>query len=145
MRVVATWLCLSTMFTGPAWAAQTAAAADVFATPSSLPFQYPAFDRIHNEDFADEFGAAMAEHDRELASISRRHDTPTFENTVLALERSGQRLHRVERAFFNLLPSTGDAELQKIEPQIQPLLSRHYDGMYLNPAIFARLEAVYRC
>jgi peptidyl-dipeptidase Dcp len=143
MRIAA-FLFSSMMFIPVAWAADTTPVADVFARPSPLPFQYPPFDRIHNEDFAAAFAAAMAEHDRELANISKQHDAPSFDNVVLALEKSGQRLHRVERAFFNLLSSTGDAQLQKIEPQIQSQLSRHYDGMVLNPTLFARLDAVHR-
>jgi len=144
MRIAA-WLFSSTMLLSVAgWAADPAPVADVFAKPSSLPFQYPAFDRIHNEDFAAAFARAMSEHNRELARISQQHDAPTFDNTVLALEKSGQRLHRVERVFFNLLTSTGAAPLQKIESQIETQLSHHYDGMYLNPALFARLDAVHQ-
>jgi peptidyl-dipeptidase Dcp len=117
---------------------------DPFAAPSTLPFQYPPFDRIRSGDFAAAFTAAMSEHDQEIAAIAARDDKPTFENTVLALERAGQRLHRVQRAFGNLLQSVGDAELQKTDAQFAPRLSLHFDAIYLNPAIMGRLDAVYR-
>ena len=117
---------------------------DPFASPSPLPFQYPPFDRIRSKDFASAFTAAMAEHDHEIAAIATRDDKPTFENTALALERAGQRMHRVQRAFVNLLPSVGDAELQKIDAQFAPQLSLHFDELYLNSSIFRRLDTVYR-
>jgi peptidyl-dipeptidase Dcp len=125
-------------------AAMVGALHDPFATPSPLPFQYPPFDQIRSSVFAFAFTAAMAEHDHEIAAIAARHDEPTFENVVLALERAGQRLHRVQRVFGNLLPSVGDAELQKIDAQFAPRLSLHFDGIYLNSAIFRRLDSVYR-
>lgn len=144
MQIAACLLSSTMLLSAGAWAADAAPVADVFAKPSSLPLQYPAFDRIHNGDFAAAFGRAMSAHDRELARICRQKDAPTFGNTVVALEKSGQRLHRVERVYFNLLTSTGDAPLQKVESQIESQLSHHYDGIYLNPTLFARLEAVHR-
>jgi peptidyl-dipeptidase Dcp len=117
---------------------------DPFAQASTLPFQYPPFDRIQNSDFPAAFAAALAEHDREIAAIVGRPDAPTFENTVLAIEQSGRRLSRVNRVFYNLLSSKGDAELQKTDTQLAPRLSMHFDGVYLNAALFRRLESVYR-
>jgi peptidyl-dipeptidase Dcp len=117
---------------------------DPFAQPSTLPFQYPAFDRIRDSDFPGAFTAAIAEHDREIAAIAGRQDAPTFENTVLAIEQSGQRLHRVGKIFYNLLPSRGDDELQKIDSDLAPRLSEHADNVYLNAALFHRLESVYQ-
>lgn len=127
---------------------QRAAAAemqsDLYAQVSTLPSQYPAFDRVHDADFPAAFTAALAEHDREVAAIAGAKSPATFENTVLAFEQSGRRLHRVSKMFYNLLSSRGDDELQKIDTDLAPRLSIHSDNIYLNAALFHRIETVYQ-
>jgi peptidyl-dipeptidase Dcp len=144
ISTVACCLLFCTALAPPDRAAAADVQADLFAQASTLPFQYPAFDRIRDSDFPNAFNAALAEHDREIAAIAGRQDAPTFENTVLAFEQSGQRLHRVSQVFDNLLSSKGDAQLQKIDSDLAPRLSVHSDGIYLNAALFHRLESVYQ-
>src|ERR1700744_3162867 len=71
--------------------------------PSPLPLHYPPFDQIRDSDFGPAFDRGMAGQRREVGAIARDTAKPTFENTVLALEKSGQTLHRVNLVFFNLL------------------------------------------
>jgi len=117
--------------------------ANPFATPSGLPFGLPPFDRIRAEHFAPAFDAATAEHAAEVARIGGQEAAPTFANTVAALERAGTLLERVANVFFNLTSSDTDAELDRIEAEVAPLLSAHHDAVLLDPALFARLDAVH--
>jgi peptidyl-dipeptidase Dcp len=74
-------------------------ASNPFAKPSTLPFQYPAFDKIKNEDFAPAFDEGMRQHSQEIDAIANNKAAPTFENTIVAMERAGQLLNRVSTVF----------------------------------------------
>src|SRR3990172_2810997 len=104
LRTAAGALCV--LAAGSALPAQTATADDLAANPflreSPLPYQYPEFDRIKDSHFAPAFAAGMAEQLKEVEAVAREPATPTFENTVVALERSGRLLGRVNRTFSNL-------------------------------------------
>ncbi len=111
---------------------------------STLPFQYPHFDRIREEHFRPAYETAMAENLREVESISGAAAAATFDNTLVALERSGQTLARVERLFSNLNGTITTPGMQDIEKEMAPRLAAHRDRILLDGPLFARVEAVYR-
>ena len=115
-----------------------------FAKPSTLPFQYPAFDKIKNSDYAPAFEAGMAEQVKEVDAIANNKDAATFENTLVALERSGQLLTRVSTVFFNLSGTNTNDEMEKIQAEMAPKLSAHQDAIALNPKLFARVDALFQ-
>jgi peptidyl-dipeptidase Dcp len=118
-------------------------ASNPLVEPSTLPYGLPRFDAIRDADFEPAFESAMAEQRSEVDAIARNPEAATFENTLVALERSGRMLDRVNGVFTNLNASNTDPELQKIELRIAPRLSEHRDGILLNRAVFDRIEAVY--
>jgi peptidyl-dipeptidase Dcp len=115
-----------------------------FAQPSGLAYQLPPFDRIGNAHYRPAFVDGMAAQRAETDAIAHNPEAPTFANTVVALERSGRLLDRVAIVFFNLNPSNGDEEMLQIETEMAPLLSAHDDAIHLEPALFARIDALYR-
>ncbi|WOJ90938.1 M3 family metallopeptidase [Methylocapsa polymorpha] len=110
--------------------------------PWTGPFEAPPFHRFAAEHFRPGFEAALAEQRAEIAAIAANPEPPTFENTIGALERSGHALDRVASVFFNLAGSHTNDELQAIEREIAPALSRHRSEIYLNDALFRRVEAL---
>jgi peptidyl-dipeptidase Dcp len=114
-----------------------------FATESSLPYHLPPFDRIKDAAFRPAFEAGMAEQRREVEAIARSADAPTFDNTVVALERTGLLLARVSAVFFNLTSSNTNPELDTIEQEMAPKLSSHRDSIFLDPTLFARVKDLY--
>ena len=112
-------------------------------TESSLPFHYPQFDRIKNEHFAPAYEQGMAEQLKEVDAIATNPDQPTFDNTILALERSGELLTRVGTIFANLSGCNTNPDMQKLQRTNAPKLAAHSDTIRLNPALFARIEALY--
>ncbi|HTP40629.1 MAG TPA: M3 family metallopeptidase [Steroidobacteraceae bacterium] len=114
-----------------------------FDQPSTLPYQLPPFAQIHDADYLPAFTAGMAQQLREVAAIANDPAAPTFANTVVALERSGALLNRVNKVFFNLSSSNTDPAMEKIEQEIAPKLSVHQDAIWLNPKLFARFETLH--
>lgn len=110
---------------------------------STLPYGFPPFDQIKNEHYGPAFEAAMAEHQTEIEAIANNVEPPSFENTFEALERSGQRLSYVARVFYNLNGTHTNPDMQAVQREYAPKLSAHSDSILLNPALFARIEAVY--
>ncbi|HEY3663839.1 MAG TPA: M3 family metallopeptidase [Chthoniobacterales bacterium] len=110
---------------------------------SSLDLQYPPFDKIKNEHFAPAFEQGMAEQSKEIAPIANNPEAPTFENTIVALEKSGLLLGRVDRIFSNLSSANTNPEIQKIETEMAPKLSAHQDAIFLNGSLFKRIETLY--
>ncbi len=148
---IAAWAAITFGVSGVAAAAGTAdqppaslAADNPFAAPSKLPYGMPAFDRIKDGDFLPAFEAGMAEQLREVRAITANPAAPNFGNTSLALERSGQLLIRVRETFTNLNASNSDDALDKLDGEIQPRLAAHNDAINLDPALFARIDALYR-
>lgn len=123
--------------------AVSAEASNPLLAPSPLPFGYPAFDRVRDEHYAPAFTQGMAEHLREVEAIAANPAEPTFENTLVALERSGQLLGRVQRLFFNLVGAHGNDALRAVEKEMAPKLSAHTDAIRLNPALFARVDRLH--
>jgi peptidyl-dipeptidase Dcp len=114
-----------------------------FAQPSTLEFQLPPFDRIRDSDYRPAFEAGMREQLREVAAIARNPAPPTFENTIVALERSGQLLTRVDNVFGRLNACNTDPEMQQIDTEMAPKLTAQEDAIHLDPALWARVEALY--
>ncbi len=115
-----------------------------FASAWNTPFQTPPFSRIKAEHFQPAFDAGMAAQNAEIAAIADNPAPPDFINTLEALERSGQVLKKV-RSVFGLLSNTcSTPELQAIEEDISPKLSRHSTAIGQNEKLFARIDAVYQ-
>ncbi|HEX6929434.1 MAG TPA: M3 family metallopeptidase, partial [Gammaproteobacteria bacterium] len=114
-----------------------------FFTESTLPFHAPAFDRIENEHFVPAFEKGMADHLAEIEAIANNPEAPTFENTMVPLELSGQLLNRVSRVFFGLSSANTNDEMDAIRAEIAPKLSAHSDAIMLNGELFARVQALY--
>ncbi len=112
--------------------------------PSPLPLHYPQFDKIKDADFKPAFEEGMKKQLEEVAAIANNKAAPTFENTIVAMEKTGQLLTRVERIFENLNASNTDDTLNKIDTEMSPKLSAHEDTILLNPKLFARVDAVYQ-
>jgi len=110
---------------------------------SALPYHLPPFDRIKDEDFAPAFDQGMAAELQEVEAIARNPEQPTFENTVVALERSGPLRKRVDRIFSNLNGAHTDAVMLEVERAMAPRLAAQQDAIHLNPALFARLQSLY--
>jgi len=112
-------------------------------TESALPYHIPPFDKIKEAHFTPAMEAGMREQLKEVDKIAASTEKPTFENTVVALERTGILLDRAERTFENLNACNTNPEMQKIEADMAPKLSAHSDAIYLNSKLFARLQEVY--
>lgn len=114
-----------------------------FATPSPLPYGLPDFTRIRPEHFRPALLAGMAEQRAEVEAVAARTDAPTVANTLEALERSGQLLHRAAIVFFNQSSSDSTPELEALEEEVAPLLAAHHDAIYLDRRLFDRVEALH--
>jgi peptidyl-dipeptidase Dcp len=145
---VAAALCLSGTLTACSEsAAPTEAAVPADANPlfvqSSLPYQYPAFDQIKDEHYAPAFERGMAEHLQEVQAIAGNSEAASFENTIVAMERTGQLLGRVSRVFFNLAGANINPAMQKVQAEMAPKLAAHSDAILLNDALYARVTSLY--
>jgi len=115
-----------------------------FAKQSTLPYHLPPFDQIKDQHFRAAFDAGMAEQRKEIDAINRNSEPASFENTVIALEKSGQLLDRVSSVFSNLNSSNTNPEILKIASEIAPKRAAHDDAILLDSVLFARLDAVYQ-
>jgi peptidyl-dipeptidase Dcp len=119
------------------------AADNPFARPSPLPFELPPFDRIRDADYAPAFEAGMREQLKEVAAIAHDPHPATFENTIVALERSGRVLDRVATVFFNLNSCNTDPKMQEVDTAMAPKLAAHNDAIFLDAALWARVDKLY--
>src|ERR1700720_1590063 len=110
---------------------------------STLPYHYPPFDKIKDEHFAPAIEAGMREQLKEVDVVANNSEKPTFDNTVVALERTGRLLDRAERTFSNLNACNTNPAMQKIEKEMAPKLSAHSDAIHLNSKLFARVQQLY--
>ncbi len=117
--------------------------ANPFFADSPLPLNYPQFDRIKDSDFAPAFDAGMAEQLKEIDAIANNPAKPTFENTIVALEKTGQTLDRATNVFFNLVGTDKNDARDKLQTDYAPKFSAHRDAIVLNPKLFARIKALY--
>ena len=129
----------------PAWAAPAAQleASNPFAKESSLPFNYPAWDKIRNEHFAPAFAEGMRQQATEVEAIANNKAAPTFENTIVAMERSGRLLNRVSAAFGTLSSSYTNDTIIALDKELSPKLSAHSDAIRLNAKLYQRIKTLY--
>ena len=124
-------------------ATPTLPADNVFAAPSPLPYQTPAFDKLRDDQFLPALLEGMRTHRDEVRAIATNAAAPTFTNTLEALERSGELLTRVAKVFFNLTESTTNKAIQAVQAEVAPKLAAHQDAIWLDAQLFARVEAVF--
>ena len=114
-----------------------------FYTESTQPYQLPPFDRIEESHFLPAFERGMAEQLEEVAMIVGQSDLATFDNTLVALERSGVLLNRVAATFFNLSSADTNEALDQIQAEVAPRLAAHTDQILLNGRLFERVRSLY--
>ena len=114
-----------------------------FYSKSTLPFEAPPFDRIHDTDYEPAMLAGIAEQAAEIKAIADNPTAPTFDNTVIAMERSGQLLSRVQSAFGGVTGANTNPALEQIQTEMAPKMSAHEDSIYLNTKLFARISTLY--
>ena len=110
---------------------------------STLPYHLPPFDQIKDQHFVPAMEAGMRDQLKEVDAVANNSEKPTFENTVVALERTGRSLDRAERTFSNLNACNTNPALQKIDKEMAPKLSAHRDAIHLNGKLFARIQQLY--
>lgn len=133
-------------FAANALSAQTAAfgPSNPFFAPSTLPFQAPPFDKIKDEDYEPAIEAGMAEQLAEMQAIADNPAAPTFDNTFVAMEKSGLLFDRAMAAFSAVTGANTNPLLQKTRATLAPKLAAHSDAIHLNGKLFARVAAVYK-
>ena len=114
-----------------------------FAKESPLPYLAPEFDKIKDADFQPALEAGMREQMKEMEAIANNTDEPTFENTLVAMEKSGQLYYRVKNIFDLLTGANTNPALQKVQQEIAPKQAAHTDAIYLNANLFKRVETIY--
>lgn len=123
---------------------KTVTASNPFFAPWGTPHETPDFAKIKNEHYLPAFEKAISEQKEEVAAIVANTQAPTFENTIEALEFSGNLLDSVAGVFYNLTSAETNDELKAIAKQVSPLLSAHSDDISLNAELFKRVDAVYQ-
>jgi peptidyl-dipeptidase Dcp len=123
--------------------AATATPANPLLAESPLPFHYPQFNLIRTEHYLPAIEAGMAEQRKLVEAIAANPDKPTFENTIVALERSSTTLDRVLLVFENQTSANTTPELQAVQRTVSPKLAQHNDAILLDPRLFARVDALY--
>ncbi|MFN3164154.1 MAG: M3 family metallopeptidase [Pseudohongiellaceae bacterium] len=115
-----------------------------FFTESPLYLNYPQFDVIDNDHFGPAFERGMAEQIAEIEAIATQSAAPSFDNTIIAMELSGQLLDRVSRVFFALSSAHTNDDIRALEQELAPQLSAHQDAILLNRELFARIDGLYQ-
>jgi len=128
---------------GAALPALAQPAANPLLSPSTLPLQYPPFDKIQDSDFAPALDAGMVQQLAEIEAIVANPAAPSFDNTILAMEQSGRLLSRSSTVLFSLLGADANPARLKLQGEYATRLSAHRDAITLNPALFARIAALY--
>lgn len=114
-----------------------------FFTDYSTPFQVPPFDKIDTSHYFPAFIEGMKQHQNEVDAIAANVAEPTFDNTVLVLDKAGKLLSKVGKVFFNLNESTTNDKMQEIARELSPLMSKHSDDIIMNAKLFERIQKVY--
>jgi peptidyl-dipeptidase Dcp len=109
----------------------------------STPFEMPPFEIILAAHFPEAFNQALSSHQAEIQAIANQINAPSFQNTLLALEASGELLNQTSAIFFNLSASHTSPEIQAIEREISPKLAAHSAAMFLNAALFERIDKLH--
>lgn len=114
-----------------------------FASQSPLPFHTPPFDKIRTVHYQPAFHAGIKQEIAEINAIANQDAKPTFENTIVAMEKTGALLERVQQVFRNMTSSHTNDDLQNIDAEMAPLLAAHSDNILLNAKLFARVEQLF--
>ena len=107
------------------------------------PYGVPAFDRIKPCHYEPAFHYAMALHKEEIAAIISSPEKPTFDNTILALDRSGMMLAEISDIFGMMCAAMNNDEMQALQEKIMPLMAAHYDAISMNEELFRRIKTIY--
>ncbi|GLH68046.1 M3 family metallopeptidase [Geothrix edaphica] len=134
---------LAALMTLPALAADPATASNPFFAEWKTPFGVPPFAEIREDHFLPAFREGMARQKAEVAAIADAQEPPTFANTILALDQSGQFMDRIGSVFFNLTGAETNPRLQAVNREVMPLLAAHRDDINLNAKLFQRVKAVW--
>ncbi|WP_024607159.1 M3 family metallopeptidase [Pseudoalteromonas sp. TAB23] len=116
---------------------------NVLFKPSPLQYMAPEFDKFGTKDYEAAFDAGITQHTAQVQAIANNLAPATFENTLVKMELSGELLNRVSAAFYNLSGLISDAEYQRIDEKMAPVLSAHSDDIYLNGELFKRVQTIY--
>jgi len=114
-----------------------------FFTEFNTPYGVPPFDRIDDEHYLPAFEEAIARHEADIEAIVANTEAPTFENTIVAYDRSGEMLSRVSPVFGGVRGANTNPRLQEIAREVTPMLSSHSNKIRFNQELFARIKAVY--
>ncbi len=120
-----------------------AVTANPLLQPSPLEFQFPQFDRLRDEHFLPAIEQGMREQLTEVAAIAANKDAPSFDNTIVAMERSGQLFNRATTVFFNLSGTVTNDSMNQVRATVAPKLAAHLDAILLNAELFARVQALH--
>jgi peptidyl-dipeptidase Dcp len=118
-------------------------ASNPFAAPSTLPYHVPDFSKIKDAHYEPAFEAGMKQNLAEMDAIANQSAAPTFDNTIVAMERSGELLTRVNRAFNAVTGANTNDSLQAIQERVAPKLAAHGDAIYLNDKLYQRVKSIY--
>ncbi|EDM80006.1 Peptidyl-dipeptidase Dcp [Plesiocystis pacifica SIR-1] len=113
-------------------------------TKSTLQYEAPDYSKVELAHFRPAFDQGMEEQAAEIQAIATSEEPPTFENTIVAMERSGAILDRATSVFFSMSGTVSNDEIRALEAEYAPKFSAHYDSINLDAALFARVEAVYQ-
>jgi peptidyl-dipeptidase Dcp len=122
---------------------QSTSASNPFFADSPLPLHYPQFDKIKDSDFAPAFDRGMAEQLKEVQAIANDPAKPTFDNTIVPMEKSGRTLSRATTVFGNLVGADTNDTRDKIDAAYSAKFAAHRDAIALNPKLFARIQSLY--
>ena len=109
----------------------------------NTPYEIPPFEKITIDHYREAFLKGMEEQKKEIRAIVVQRSVPDFENTIVALDRSGSLLDKVDYVFGPLSSSNSTEETRALEKELSPLLSAHYDDIFLNELLFAKVKSVY--
>jgi peptidyl-dipeptidase Dcp len=115
-----------------------------FYAASPLPFQAPPFDKIKDSDYQPAIEAGMTQQRAEVRAIADNPAPPTFENTIVAMEKSGRLFNRVMQVFGGVTGANLSPELQKVQEIEAPKLAAHQDAVFLDTKLFQRVDAIYK-
>jgi peptidyl-dipeptidase Dcp len=119
-------------------------ASNPFMQASTLPFQAPDFTKIKDSDFEPAFEEGLKQRSAEIEQIANNTEQPTFENTLVALEKSGELLRRVNGVFNMLSGANTDSVLQALQEKVAPKLAAQHDAIFLNDKLFDRVKTLYQ-
>lgn len=113
-----------------------------FMKKSKLQYEAPEFDKIKNEHFKPAFNYGLKQHEAEIIKIANNPAAPTFENTIVALEKSGEVLRRAQIVFSNLTSANTNPTLQALDEEYAPIFAAHSDKLYLNENLYKRIQSI---